>query len=260
MVGWKKKIGNITAVELLMVGWKKKIGNITAVELLMVGWKKKIGNITAVELLMVGWKKKIGNITAVELLMVGWKKKIGNITAVELLMVGWKKKIGNITAVELLMVGWKKKIGNIKFTVMTIKSWEKKLKFAIWYKGNHLNRHISLFLCFQSKLDTFIIQVNRWLADLCYCAVFSLIAIDMKLNWKCIHYARRYMSTEWYLSKGQCILQLCVCIKQVWMGWKLIFKYKVQLQQIHRTVEWFSTNQTLGDILYPDWSKIVPSY
>ena len=35
------------------------------------------------------------------------------------------------------------------------------------------------------------------------------------------------------------------------IGWKLIFGYKVQQQQIHCTVEWFLTNQTLEDILYP---------
>ena len=39
---------------------------------------------------------------------------------------------------------------------------------------------------------------------------------------------------------------------------KTDFGYKVQWQQIHRTVEQFTTSQTLGDILDSDWSKIVP--
>ena len=34
----------------------------------------------------------------------------------------------------------------------------------------------------------------------------------------------------------------CTCVKQVLIGWKLFFGYKVQRQQIHRTVERFSTN------------------
>ena len=55
--------------------------------------------------------------------------------------------------------------------------------------------------------------------------------------------------TEWHMSTV--IPQNCACVKQVLIGWKLIFWYKVQWQQIHRTVEQFSTNQMLGDILYP---------
>ena len=47
------------------------------------------------------------------------------------------------------------------------------------------------------------------------------------------------------------IPRICACVKQVLIGWNLIFGYKVQRQQIHRRVERFSTNQTLGDILYP---------
>ena len=47
------------------------------------------------------------------------------------------------------------------------------------------------------------------------------------------------------------ISRICVRIKQVLIGWKLIFGYEVQWQQIHRKVEWFLTNQTLGDSLYP---------
>ena len=43
---------------------------------------------------------------------------------------------------------------------------------------------------------------------------------------------------------------ICMCIKQVLIGWKLIFGYNVQWQQMC-TVEQFSTNQTPGDILYP---------
>ena len=37
-----------------------------------------------------------------------------------------------------------------------------------------------------------------------------------------------------------------MCVKQVLTGWKLIFGYKVQRQQIRRTVEWFLTNQNPG--------------
>ena len=47
------------------------------------------------------------------------------------------------------------------------------------------------------------------------------------------------------------ISRICAYVKQVLTGWKLIFWYKVQWPQIHRTVEQFSTNQTPGDILYP---------
>ena len=62
------------------------------------------------------------------------------------------------------------------------------------------------------------------------------------------HYAR------WYMSSGMIptvILQICACVKQVLIGWKLIFWYKIQWQQIHHTMERFSTSQMLGDILYP---------
>ena len=41
------------------------------------------------------------------------------------------------------------------------------------------------------------------------------------------------------------ILRNCACVKQVQIGWKLVFGYKVQRQQIHHT-GWFSTNQDTG--------------
>ena len=43
----------------------------------------------------------------------------------------------------------------------------------------------------------------------------------------------------------------CAWVKQVLIGWKLIFGYKVQWQQIHRTVEWFSTYQNPGYRMSP---------
>ena len=52
------------------------------------------------------------------------------------------------------------------------------------------------------------------------------------------------------------IPRICACVKQVLIGWKLIIGYKVQRQQIHRTMERFSTNQTLGDILYPGFRLV----
>ena len=43
----------------------------------------------------------------------------------------------------------------------------------------------------------------------------------------------------------------CAGVKQVLIGWKLIFGYKVQRQQIHHTVERFSTNQNPGYRMSP---------
>ena len=44
----------------------------------------------------------------------------------------------------------------------------------------------------------------------------------------------------------------CACVKQVLIGWKLIFGYKVQRQQVHRTVEqFFSTNLNPGYRMSP---------
>ena len=43
----------------------------------------------------------------------------------------------------------------------------------------------------------------------------------------------------------------CACVKQVLIGWKLIFGYKVQWQQIHHTMEQFSTNQNPGYRMSP---------
>ena len=45
------------------------------------------------------------------------------------------------------------------------------------------------------------------------------------------------------------IPRICTCVK-VLIGWKLIFGYKVQLQQIHGTVERFSINQNPGYISF----------
>ena len=47
------------------------------------------------------------------------------------------------------------------------------------------------------------------------------------------------------------ILRNCACVKQVLIGWKLIFGYKAQWQQIHHTVERFSTNQNPGYRMSP---------
>ena len=47
------------------------------------------------------------------------------------------------------------------------------------------------------------------------------------------------------------IPQNCACVKQVLIGWKLIFGYTVQRQQIHRTVEQFSTNRNPGYRMSP---------
>ena len=56
-------------------------------------------------------------------------------------------------------------------------------------------------------------------------------------------------------SNGMIHVQLslwnCACVKQVLIGWTLIFAYKVQWQQIHRTVEQFSTNQNPGYTMSP---------
>ena len=41
------------------------------------------------------------------------------------------------------------------------------------------------------------------------------------------------------------------CVKHVLIGWKLIFGYRVQRQQMHHTVEWFSTNQNPGYRMSP---------
>ena len=58
------------------------------------------------------------------------------------------------------------------------------------------------------------------------------------------HYARRYMPNGIILAHNS----LCACVKQVLIGWKLIFGYKVQGQRIHRTVERFSTNHRIHDV------------
>ena len=50
------------------------------------------------------------------------------------------------------------------------------------------------------------------------------------------HYARRY----YVQRKDTCptfIPWICTCVKQILIGWKLIFRYMVQWQQIHRTAE-----------------------
>ena len=48
---------------------------------------------------------------------------------------------------------------------------------------------------------------------------------------------------QWNDTCPTVIPRICMCIKQVLIGWKLIFGYKVQWQQIHRTVE--------RDLVYP---------
>ena len=64
-------------------------------------------------------------------------------------------------------------------------------------------------------------------------------------------YAKRYMSNG-MIHVQRWFRKICMCVKQILIGWRLIFEYKVQWQQIHRTVEQFSTNQSLGDITYPE--------
>ena len=66
------------------------------------------------------------------------------------------------------------------------------------------------------------------------------------LKWA--HYAMRYISNG-LIHVQRSFREFCVCIKQVLIGWKLIFGYKVQWQQANCTVEQL-TNQTLGDVLY----------
>ena len=46
-------------------------------------------------------------------------------------------------------------------------------------------------------------------------------------------------------------LRNCACVKQVLIGRKLSFGFKVQRQQIHCTVEWFSNNQNPGYRISP---------
>ena len=64
-----------------------------------------------------------------------------------------------------------------------------------------------------------------------------------------------------YMSNGMIHVQRSVrkiACKQVLIGWMLIFWYKVQRQQIHRTVELFSTSQNPGSSMYvtvyPSWN------
>ena len=82
--------------------------------------------------------------------------------------------------------------------------------------------------------------------------------VQWRLAWKNEHNGHTLCMVIHVQRNDTCptvISRNCVRVEQVltesWFG------YKVQQQQIYRTVEQFSTNQTLGDILYPDWSKIV---
>ena len=49
------------------------------------------------------------------------------------------------------------------------------------------------------------------------------------------------MSTGW-IHVLTVIPRICSCVKQILIGWKLILRYMVQWQQIHRTAEGQRTN------------------
>ena len=103
------------------------------------------------------------------------------------------------------------------------------------------------------KLSDHIAQNRKERTDCFMCnnsGVYSSCESGSRINQTLITLCKA-IHVQWNDTCPTVIPRICVCIKQVLLGWKLIFGYKVQWQQIHRTVEWFSTNQTLGDFLYP---------
>ena len=51
------------------------------------------------------------------------------------------------------------------------------------------------------------------------------------------------------------ILQICACVKQVLIGWKLIFGYMIQRQLIHRTMIFNQSESRIQDVwLVKNWS------
>ena len=69
-------------------------------------------------------------------------------------------------------------------------------------------------------------------------------------NSTCSHYARQYMSNG-MIHAQRSFSEIARALSSDWLKVDFWISQKVQWQQIHRTVEQFSTNQALGDILYP---------
>ena len=105
-----------------------------------------------------------------------------------------------------------------------------------WWGGLSLKQHI-----YPSILQVSKNNIHQW-SELHFFMGWKFFEIEKYCI--CAHYVQRNDTCPTVIPR------IWACVKQVLIGWKLIFGYKVQRQWIHRTVERFSTNQTLGDILY----------
>ena len=100
-----------------------------------------------------------------------------------------------------------------------------------------------------------VIQCNFMVQWFCLIS-WLMVKINVKLCILIQHITQGHTCpTEWY---SPTVIQQCACAEQFLIGWKLIFGYKVEWQQIHHTMEQFSTNLTLGDILF--FKTLPPRY
>ena len=102
----------------------------------------------------------------------------------------------------------------------------------VWWDVRTINIIISLHITFLSisLFHSFISWQDVWVSISTLCK-----AIHVQRNDTC----------------PTVIPRNCACVKQVMIVWKLIFGYNVQRQQIHLTVERFSTNPNPGYRLSP---------